>query len=460
MITLRDYQKNIINECARQMRSGIRSILVQSPTGSGKTCLTAYMLKSAAEKGMPSLFICHRRELIGQSTRTFSTVGVNHGIIANGFVGDPRQLVQIAGIQTLTHRVNKIKKPRLIIWDETHHIAAAGWSKIHAMFPEAFHIGLTATPERLDGTGLGKWFSTIINGPRVRWLIENGFLADYKMYAPSSINTAGLHTSMGDFVKSELGAVVDKPSITGDAIKHYRKLADGKRAVVFCVSIEHSKHVVDQFNAAGIPAAHVDGETKTEDRDAAIKDFVSGKTVVLSNVDLFGEGFDLPSLEVSILLRPTQSLGLYLQQCGRSLRPAPGKRHAIILDHAGNCARHGMPCEEREWSLEGESRKNKKDKQPSVKICPKCFAAQFSGLKKCKICGYDYPVESRKIDHKDGELTEVDPNRIRIMRLREQGSANDFQALVDLGRKRGYRRPELWAKYIWNARQAKILSGA
>lgn len=156
---------------------------------------------------------------------------------------------------------------------------------------------------------------------------------------------------MGDFVRSELSTVVDKPLITGDAIAHYQRHAYGKRAVVFCVSVEHSKHVVSSFNAAGIAAVHVDGETPTEVRDDAIKHFARGNVKIISNVELFGEGFDCPSIEAAILLRPTKSLGLYLQQIGRALRPYPGKENAIILDHSGNCLRHGLPDEEREWSL-------------------------------------------------------------------------------------------------------------
>ena len=443
------------------MKRGVKSILIQAPTGSGKTCLTAHMLKTAASRGMSSLFIVHRRELVKQSTTTFSNVGVRHGIIANGFAGDPHQLIQIASIGSLARRLDKIRTPKLVIFDECHHCAAAGWSKIHASFPQAFHIGLTATPERLDGTGLGKWFQLIINGPAVRDLINAGFLADYKLFAPSSINTAGVHTSMGDFVKSEISALIDKPTITGDAIKHYRRLADGKRAVVFCVSIEHSKHVVDQFLQAGIPAAHVDGETPMEERDGRIRDFISGDIRVISNVELFGEGFDLPSLEVSILLRPTQSLGLYLQQIGRSLRPALGKKHAIILDHAGNCNRHGLPDEVRQWSLAGQAeRRAASAAGVSIRICPKCFAAMPSGKPVCQFCGETFPVESRKVAQKQGELVEVDTEALRKQRVKEQGMSNSMSDLVALGRKRGYRRPELWAKYVFNARQAKKLAGA
>ena len=457
---LRDYQIKLIEDIRASMREGCKSILLQSPTGSGKTILTAFMLKTAAEKGMHSWFVVHRRELIKQSTIEFSQIGVKNGIISNGFMEDGRYPIQIGSVQTLIRRHKKLKPPKFIIWDECHHCAAKSWSELHNYFPNSFHVGLTATPERLDGKGLGKWFKKMVNGPSVSWLIENGFLSPYKLYAPPGIVTQGLHTRMGDYAKEELVSVSDKPSITGDAIKHYKKLCEGKRAVVFCVSIEHSKHVVEQFNAEGITAAHVDGETETDIRDEAVKKFREGKIKVLSNVELFGEGFDLCSLEAAILLRPTQSLGLYLQQIGRSLRPFEGKNNAIILDHAGNCQRHGLPDEEREWSLDGEEgRTSKSQDKIKVKICPKCYGAQTQGSLICIVCGYKFEIKERKIAHVDGELIEIDPEKLRWSRRKEQAKTQTYDDLVRLGRARGYKRAEMWAAHIMRARQIKKLMG-
>jgi superfamily II DNA or RNA helicase len=457
--TLRPYQDEIIAETRSRFLAGIRSVLIQSPTGSGKTLLTAHMLGSAAAKGMPAWFVVHRRELIKQSMRAFDQVGVTHGIVANGWCEDRKPLVQIASVQTLVNRHTKMPAPRLIVWDECHHVAANSWARIFAAFPNAFHIGLTATPERLDGTGLGKWFAQMIKGPDVLWLIENKFLSPYKLFAPPGVSVAGLHSRMGDYIKSELAEAVDKPKITGNAIAHYQRHAAGKRAVVFCVSIEHSKHVVSEFLAAGIPAAHVDGETPTEERDHAIKQFASGAVRVLSNVELFGEGFDLPEIEAAILLRPTQSLGLYLQQVGRSLRPAPGKDCAIILDHAGNVERHGLPDEQRDWSLDGRAKKGKSgDAGAAVRVCPKCFAAQYVGRPVCQECGFVFAPQPRQVEQVEGDLQEVDPEVIRQRRRQEQRGAQSFDDLVELGRQRGYKRPLLWAKHVWSARQARRLA--
>ncbi len=444
------------------MRQGRKSILVCSPTGSGKTALTADMLHKSSQKGMRSFFNVHRRELVKQSLTAFDKIGVPAGVISNGFPPDSRFDVQIASIQSLARRLEKYKRPNLIVWDECHHIAAGTWEKIYDYFPEAFHVGLSATPERLDGKGLSKFFSVMVKGPSVSWLIENNYLADYKLFAPATVNLDGVKKSMGDFNKTQVGEIMDKPTITGNAIREYKKRAMGKRAVVFCVSVKHSEHVVDEFNHNGIKATHVDGTMDSATRDQALEEFASGKTQVLSNVDLFGEGFDLPSIECAILLRPTSSLSLYLQQVGRALRPSPGKEYAIILDHVGNVQRHGLPDEDRSWHLEGKKGRlssGKSDENAAVKICQSCFAAQPPGADKCKYCGQAFEKKPREIAEVDGDLEEIDPKLIRKNRMREQGQAESLEDLYHIGVKRGYKHPRRWAKHVFNSRQAKINRG-
>lgn len=441
------------------MQKGCKSILVQSPTGSGKTALTAHMLHTAASKGMRSLFVVHRRELIKQSTRTFALEGVKHGIIAAGFFEDRRHLIQLSSVQTLARRIHRYPEPSLIVWDECHHLAAGSWEKIFRALPGAYHIGLTATPTRLDGRGLSVFFQEMIQGPSVSELISEGYLSPYKLYAPSNVSMDGIHTRMGDYEKTELSKAMDKPSITGNAIEHYKRLCPGRRAVVFCCSIQHSKHVVEEFSRNGISAAHVDGETLQEERDAAIEGFKEGSIKILSNVDLFGEGFDVPSIEVAILLRPTQSLGLYLQQVGRSLRPYSGKDRATILDHVGNWSRHGLPDDLREWSLEGRSAGNGKkgDAGIAVKVCPKCFAAQKSGQPSCRYCGFVFMVEPRKITEREGNLAEVDIEAARIQARRQQGRAQTMQELYEIGKSRGMKNPRGWAYFVFKSRQQRKL---
>ncbi len=440
------------------MADGNRAILIVAPTGSGKTLLTARMLGAASKKGLDSWFLVHRRELINQSSTTFNEVGIPHGIISPGAYPRWCQPVQIASIQTVSRRINNMKLPKLIIWDEAHHLSARSWDKIYRKMPNSFHVGLTATPIRLDGKGLKPWFPMMVEGPNIQELTRDGFLSPCKIFAPSKIDTSGLHTRMGDYVKSELEMAVDKPRITGNAIEHYIKHMDGKRAVVFCASIRHSNHVVADFNANKIPAAHVDGETPTAERDAAIDRFRKGELKILSNVDLFGEGFDIPAMEGAILLRPTQSLGLYLQQCGRALRPYPGKKEAIILDHAGNCFEHGLPTEVREWTLNDQEIKGQgKSEGPSVKLCPKCFAAQLPGPPACIYCGFVFEIKPRKVDEVSGELSEVQEGQFRRENRQEQGRTESLNDLIILGKRRKYKNPYGWARFVFNARQAKKL---
>ena len=407
---------------------------------------------------MRAWFVVHRKELIDQSARAFKLEGLEHGIIAAGFPQNRSQLVQVAGVQTLARRISKQVAPSLIVWDECHHLAAKSWVSIFERFPRAFHVGLTATPERLDGQGLSAYFQKMICGPSVADLTAQGYLSPYKLYAPANVDLSGVHRQMGDYARGELGQVMDKPKITGDAVQHYKKYCNGKRAIVFAVSIEHSRHVVEQFRAEGINAEHVDGETDPDVRDRAIENFKAGNIQVLSNVELFGEGFNVPAMEVAILMRPTQSTSLYLQQVGRALRPFEGKTTAIILDHVGNCLRHGMPDEDRTWTLEGHDRRAKQSVESvSVKICPSCFAAQEAGRPSCKFCGFVYEKSPRKVAEKEGELEEV--TQIKREARREQGMAQSMEDLYRIGVARGYKNARAWSYFVFKARMAKKLRG-
>lgn len=460
MFELRDYQREGLDDIRRKLWAGVRSVLWQMPTGAGKTASTAYMLKSAAEKGNRAWFVVHRRELILQSHRAFKAIGVQHGIIAAGFDLAMRRPVQICSVGTLARRLDRVAAPHLIVWDEAHHMAAGTWQSIFRQFPNAAHVGLSATPERLDGQGLEPFFRSMVPGPSVRELITQGFLVPYRLFAPAmGPDLSGVHTRMGDFVKSEVAQVMSKPKVVGDAVEHYRRVAMGRRAVVFAVSIEASHRIVQAFRDAGIPAEHVDGETSSDERDAAISRFSRGETRVLSNVELFGEGFDLPAIEAVILLRPTQSLAMYLQQVGRGLRTAPGKSDCIILDHAGNSARHGLPDDDREWTLAGREAKKRgegddKDASP-IRQCPKCYAISPAAMLKCRECGEPFPVQARKIEEVAGELQEVSIEELRRVAKKEQAMSQTLDALIELGRMRGYKAPERWAQHVWAARSAR-----
>jgi superfamily II DNA or RNA helicase len=440
-----------------------RTVLIQLPTGGGKTAISGFMSGSAAGKGHRVAFLCHRRELVRQTCETYDRVGIPYGIIAAGFTGDRRQAVQICSIPTLAKRLDLAGDFNVMIWDEAHHIAAGTWAEIMAAFPNAKHIGLTATPERLDGTGLGRWFETLVSGPSVSWLIEQGFLAPYRLYAPpSDLDLTGVKRRGGDFAKDEVSARIAKSSITGDAVDHYTRLAAGRRAIAFCASIKHSVSVAEKFQAAGYTALHIDGTTEAGERDAALRAFAAGRIQVLTSVDLVSEGLDIPAIEVAILLRPTQSLGLYLQQVGRSLRPAPGKSEALVLDHAGNALRHGLPDDEREWSLAGRVKRKAGagggETAPPARQCPACFAVH-APAERCPRCGHEYPVLGRTIEQLEGELLEIDratlAARAASQQRIEQGKAQTLDDLVRLARLRGYRNAHGWAQAVFKARQRK-----
>lgn len=456
---LRPYQTDMIDRARASLRRH-QSIILQAPTGAGKTALSAAMIGTAHSRGIRSYFVCHRVELVQQTSKMFKTVGIPHGFCVSGMPFHPDAGVMICSIDTLKVRLDRVHQPGLVVWDEAHHVAAAGWRKVRSHFDKAKHIGLTATPERLDGKGLNDLFEDLVLGPSVRWLIDNKYLSDYRAYAPPKLaDLSNVSILAGDYDQSKLAAVMSESTITGQAVAEYQRQMPGKQAIVFCVTVEHSEQVADQFRAAGIRAASLDGTTHPIKRQNVIEAFAAGRVQVLCNVNLFGEGFDVPAIEGVILLRPTQSLGLHLQQLGRSLRPAPGKTHAIILDHAGNIGRHGLPDEEREWSLEGRSKKKKETKQEErVKQCPQCLAIH-EPAPSCPYCGFVYPVRSIMPEQVEGNLVELDKEAIRRAKeekrkadMREQAQARSVEALIELGRARGYKWPERWAANLWAAR--------
>lgn len=462
MIILRKYQTDIIDECRALFSKKIKNVLMVLPTGAGKTALTASMIHSAAKKNMSSLFIVHRRELILQSMKAFDKQGMDFGVISPGFPEELHKPVQIASIQTLSRRLARLKhNPNLVIFDETHHVAAKNWTHIYRHFLNSYKIGLTATPCRLDGQGLNGYYDAMIQGPSMAWLIENKFLSDYKLFAPNNLDLSGVHTKMGDYVNKEIADLVDQPKFTGNAINEYKKHALGKRAVVFCVNVEHSKHVAQEFNLAGITAEHIDGSDDSSFRSGALERFASGETKILCNCDLFGEGFNLESIEVAILLRPTKSLSLYLQQVGRALRPSENKTHAIIIDHVRNWEFHGLPDEDRAWSLEGAP---KRDKQECpVKLCPQCYAALKIQVSVCPECNHIFQKTSKEFDPlsatSDHALGEVDKQKIKNRKIDlERARAVSKDDLVALAVKRGYKNPHKWAHLLFQSRQAKKLA--
>jgi superfamily II DNA or RNA helicase len=436
------------------------------PTGAGKTITAATIVKSAAEKANTVWWLTHRRELISQASDTFNRLEIPHSTIQSGYVSDAHSLVQVASIQTIVRRLETLPPPEIICFDESHHISPGGqWAQIYDAFPNAKKIGLTATPWRLDGSGLGHFYDSMVIGPSMADLIKDGALTPYKMYAPSLPDLSGVKSIGGDFVKGALAKAMNKPKLVGDAIDHYLALCPGKRAIVFAAGIDNSKDIASQFRQSGIPAEHVDGSMSGQERDAAVARFASGETLILSNDSLFGEGFDVPAIEAVILLRPTQSLSLYLQMVGRGLRPALDKPHAVILDHAGNSRNkedggmgHGLPDDDREWTLEDrEKRKKGAVAEVSIKQCPECFFV-YRPAPKCPQCGHVAPVSVRKIEVIEGKLEEVirEKNLQSKLKRIEERDCKSLQDWQELATQRGYKQG--WAMIRWQSRKKGNLS--
>lgn len=330
-----------------------------------------------------------------------------------------------------------------------HHLPSKSWSDIAAALPGAVHIGLTATPSRLDGRGLRPFFDALLCGPSTADLIAAGYLSPYRLFAPATFDASKLRKVAGDYNRAEVSATI-KPTVIGDAVGTYRKHADGGRALVFAWSLEASRAIAEAFNTAGIAAAHVDGETPADERKRSMDMFRSGDVRVICNCELFGEGLDVPAVDAVFLLRPTASLGLYLQQVGRGLRTAPGKSEVMLFDHVNNYTRHGLPDDTRAWTLDGIEKKAGERLAP-MKRCPECFLVSGAMAKACPHCGALYPVKPRKVVQVAGELaeTELSALRARLPELQRQCSTlKEFQAL---GKSLGYAHG--WGFLAWQRAQ-------
>ena len=459
-LSLRLYQHDIIAAIRAEYRHGAKAPLLQSPTGSGKTVIYAYITEGAAKKNNRVLILEHRKELITQTSDALFGFGVIHGIIAPGH-SMTHDLVQVASVQTLIRRLDSIYPPDLIIIDEAHHAAAGSWSKILSAFPNAKLLGVTATPLRLDGRGLGiksgGFFDTLINGPTVNQLVEQGFLSPSVVYAPKTdLDLTGIRKRFGDFINSEINERIDKPSITGSAVEHYLKLCPGVPAIAFCASVAHAEHVAAQFNTAGIPARSIDGNMQDWERKYCINGLTDGAYLVLCSCDLISEGTDIPRVATAIKLRPTASFGLNKQQDGRVLRVFPGKDIAYILDHVGNVFRHGFPDDEIEWSLDGEKAGIRKANDSGINEfvqCENCYLVFHRSDPACPECGWVRVPTIREIEEREGELQELEKEKVRNHLKREVGKARTKEELEALAKQRGYKAG--WVYNILRARERR-----
>jgi DNA repair protein RadD len=446
-VILRPYQEQDIGRIRAAYATGARRVLYQGPTGSGKTVLFSTVVAGAAERGNRVTILGHRDEIVRQIADALTELGVAHGIIAAGYPEEPLMPVQVASVATLVRRLDRlVPVPDLLVVDESHHAAAATWRRIIDALPEARILGATATPQRLDGKGLADIFDELIIGPSVEALIKQGYLSPFTTFAPARrLDLSHVRTRAGDYAVDELAATMSAGVIIEAAVDEYVRLCAGVPAIAFCVDIAHSELVAAAFAGRGFRAAHIDGTTPYAERRALIAALGTGAIQVLSNCGLISEGLDVPVVTAAILLRPTKSLALHLQQVGRCLRPAPGKAKALILDHAGNTYRFGPADVERRWSLEG--RADKSDTPPSLQRCFCCGALIPAAAMSCPECGTVLRVPKPKDPHVErAGATLVATERLAAMTygqaLRWAGGDRDRLRLVAAAR--GYKPGWVW----------------
>jgi superfamily II DNA or RNA helicase len=423
---------------AAAWRQGFRRPCIVLPCGGGKSIITAEMAKRTTARGNRVLFIVHRRELCEQIERTFTDWGVDMDLCTIGMVQTiSRRLAKNA--PTFAEGIGRhlpAGAPRLIITDENHHCLAKSYRRIYQAFPEAYGVGVTATPVRLNGGGLGDVNDRLIIGPSVRELIFRHCLSDFDYYAPQVADLSGLkRKSGGDFDQTQAADILMDKAIYGDILRHYQKLAGGVKAVCYCATIEHSLQTAQRFRDAGIPAAHIDGDTPKELRAAIVQDFRDGRIQILCNVDLISEGFDVPDCGCCILLRPTKSLTLYIQQSMRSMRYVPGKR-AVIIDHVGNVHRFGLPDQDREWSLNPKPSRGKEN-LVHVRQCPECFYTHNTAPV-CPSCGHVYEKTREELleEKKEQELAKIER---RMQEIRSADDCRSVKEFYELAKRKGYK---------------------
>ena len=446
-----DDQKAVVDAVEQSMMRGCKRDLVRAETGSGKTIMAANILHRAREKRSTTWFIVPRKQLLKQTAMTYEFFDLPHSYIASGMRYDAFANNYICSLQTLPKRLDDLKPPRLAVVDETHFDFQLDklfdWFKKHGTYV----IGLSATPMLASGDGMDKWYQDMVSGLNLRELIDLGRLSDYRYFEAKAPDKSLLKArKKGDYTSESIAewADVHGKYVVGNAIDLYREHADGKLAIHFSPSVAESKKAAEQYNAAGIPAAHMDGDTPDDVRTWVINKYANRELKVLCNVELMTFGFDLAAqvgrdvmIEAMIDGSPTKSLTKQRQKWGRALRRK--LEPAVIFDLVGNQEMHNYPCTEIDWSLDGKERKVRKESEREVKMrqctnCPRCHPPAPA----CPYCGFVYPVTGREIEHVDGDVKEVDKEAIRAeskLKSMEVRMARTMDDLWKIARQRNYK---------------------
>ena len=437
-------QQVLKNKIYEAWGEGHANVMAVSPTGSGKTVIFSDILR---EHSGAACAIAHRQELVSQISMALARDEVRHKIIGPDKIikcitaehhrefgkdyYDPNSPVGVAGVDTLIRRGDSEKHwlTQVTKWvmDEGHHVLKNNkWGKAIALMPNAIGLAVTASPCRADGKGLSRstdgLMDHMVEGLTLRQLIDIGRLCDYRIFAPpSDLDLSNVNIAKdGDYSKPKLKVAVKKSHMVGDVVDHYKKITFNKLCIVFATDVDTATEIAANFNTNGIKSEVLSAKSSIAHRTEILKRFKNRDILVLVNVDLFGEGFDLPAIEVVSMARPTQSYGLYVQQFGRALRVMKGKSHAVIIDHAGNVMRHGLPDKARMWSMDAREKKptaiNPEDDIP-LRYCVNCTQPYERFYKKCPYCGYCYVPDTRNApEFVDGDLLELSPSTLAEMR--------------------------------------------
>lgn len=413
MIELFDFQTEALSKVRSLFSKGHRNVVSQMPTGAGKTVMAAHFAKHIVKRGGRVWMTAHRRELVGQAAAQMRRLGLDAAVLmSDDEEANLEAPIQIVSVDTFAARARRgaplPPPPMLRIDDECHHATASKYDELFGYTKDSWGLGFSATPYRLDGTGLKTRYDEIVMGPPPRELVKLGRLVPFDVYAGPAPDLSGVRTNAGDWARAELQ--VRTAPIVGKVVETYQRVCAGRRAICFAVNVHHSRTLVEKFQAAGVLAEHIDADTPKTQRRDVLRRFASGEIQIVCNVELITEGFDVPACDVAILARPTKSESLFLQMCGRAGRSAPGKTRGIILDHGGNVWRHGDPLSFRPTTLDGRMKRGRttEDIEAYFKLCPSCLLANAKGSTSCRICGTEFLAPLPKVDEKV-ELSLVEP---------------------------------------------------
>jgi DNA repair protein RadD len=451
---LRDYQHDAVERIRAAILDGQCRILLTLPTGGGKTVIAAELIQTYVQDSKPVLIIVHREELLGQMAEKLDALGIDYGIIKAGHPTRPEAPVQIASIQTLHRRAvqsSKMEMPPadLVVFDEAHHCLANTWFDVveHYTNAGAVIFGMTATPCRGDGRGLGNVFEILIEGPTVARLTAEGWLVPATLFAPHRPDLKGVRLVAGDYNEGQLADVMNQQKLVGDVVLHYFKInCDRRPTVVFAVNVAHAVSLRDAFRDSSVLAEVVTGATPLDERRAILAKLERGEIDVVVNCAVLTEGWDSPAVSCLILARPTKSLGLFRQMVGRVLRPHPGKTDALVIDHAGAVHEHGRPEDDIEWTLHQDRRARNKSHASrqaqsarELLACPECTAIRTAG-EPCPACGWRPKLKAKEVEVAAGDLVKIEPGKPQ--QKQEYTSAEKeawHRQLTWIGRERQYK---------------------